>query len=169
MNFWQLFREFVAQWRRRRMKVERVQLFPSFDVPMTAERLKVRGEALSESWSLVTAPVAIRYRHRFASFKEAAEFVANDVAVIAEHFGFWPMVQIEGNEVALTLGVDAPQILSEGDFDFASAIDGASKAPEPGGDEPPAEGDEPTTGETPPTSGDSVPPEDDAPADTSRR
>ena len=33
---------------------------------------------------------------------------------------------IDDNTVYLTLGIEAPEILSEGDFDFATALDAAA-------------------------------------------
>ncbi len=127
MKTWQLFREYLLRWRGPRMKAERTQhtLLPPFDVPMTEERIADRGKALASGWSFVTVPVAIRFQHRFATFQMAADFVSREVGSIAERFGATPIVKIDGSEVELILGVDAPQILTEGDFDVALALDEA--------------------------------------------
>ena len=52
-----------------------------------------------------------------------ADFVAFDVARLADELGHSPIVEIRGHDVFLTLGLDAPQILTEGDFDFGDAVD----------------------------------------------
>ena len=129
MKYWRAFRNYaVAQYRRlvKRMKAERVQRkhLPRFDIFMTLERTQDRWADLSPAWSLKLAPVALEFRKKFGSVGEAAAFVSRDVTRLAEKVGEYPTVQIEGTEVHLTLGIPSPQILTEGDFDFAVAIDG---------------------------------------------
>ncbi len=126
MNLWQQLRAFVTRLSiTKRMKPERIQdkFLPPFDVPMTDRRIQVRKSSLSKGWTLLQTPVGLRYHHAFASFQEAADFVSRDVARIAAELGQSPMVEIQGNKVFLTLGLDAPQILTEGDFDFGDAVD----------------------------------------------
>lgn len=134
MRFVQALRAYVQrQLLIAKMKAERVQarLFPSFDVPMTVERIQDRSAHLPKGWKLVLAPVAIRYHHKFASFKQCTEFVNGQVADLAAQEGYQPTVEIQGSELFLTLGIDAPPILSEGDFDFAEQIVEPEPAPEP--------------------------------------
>ena len=154
MRTLQRIRNFFARLIQDDMKPERAQeeLVPGSEVPMNPEGIQAREHDLPEDWSLVTAPVAIRYWHRFATFSEAAQFVANEVSLISEHFGFSPSVRIEGTDVALTLGIDATQILAEADFGFATALDAAmNEVTETTGDEPtpPAETATPTEGTRP--------------------
>ena len=149
MRLWKRFRAFVARlnkitW----MKPERIQRkrLPPFDVPMTAERIQVRAAGLSENWSLVLAPVAIRYWKSFESFQAAADFVSREVGRIAEATGEVPFVRIDGNDVFMVLGLAEPKILTEGDFDFGVAIDEAGSEDDPEGSGPgegDASGDEP--------------------------
>ena len=134
MKFWHTVRTYWSRFRRIvRMKPERIQKknLPPFDVPMTLERIQVRGAHLSTSWKLLTSVTGIQFHHRFASFQEAASFVNRDVGKLAEQIGYSPLVEIDGKDVVLTLGIEKPQILTEGDFDFAEAIDGTSSEPEP--------------------------------------
>ncbi len=134
MKFWQTVRTTWTRFRKtNRLKAERVQKknLPPSDVPMTHQRIQVRGSQLSARWNLLTSVTGIQFHYRFASFQEAAIFVHRDVGKIAEQIGYSPLVEIDGNNVVLTLGVEAPQILTEGDFDFAEAIDGTTNPPEP--------------------------------------
>ncbi len=134
MKFWHTVRTYWSRFKRTvRMKPERIQKknLPAFDVPMTLERIQVRGTHLSTNWKLLTSVTGIQFHHRFASFQEAASFVSRDVGHLAEQIGYSPLVEIDGKDVVLTLGVEAPPILTEGDFDFAEAVDGTSSEPEP--------------------------------------
>lgn len=134
MRFWQTVREVWSRFKRtNRLKVERIQIrnLPPFDVPMTHQRIQVRGAHLSKNWKLLTSVTGIQFNYRFATFQEAASFVDREVGKIAEQSGYSPMVEIDGKDVVLTLGVETPQILTEGDFDFGEAIDGALPEPEP--------------------------------------
>ncbi|MCP3956929.1 MAG: hypothetical protein GY719_03665 [bacterium] len=125
MRFRKLFLNWLAQLLRRRMKPERVQ--PPFMVPLTEQRLTTRQGRLSNAWEIVRGPVAIRGKFEFSSFQECVEFLAERVNPLAEELGFAPAVVIDDNTVVLTLGIDAPEVLSEGDFDFASALDRATQ------------------------------------------
>jgi pterin-4a-carbinolamine dehydratase len=98
---------------------------------MTLQRIQDRGAHLSNNWKLLTSVTGIQFHYRFATFQEAAGFVDREVGRIAEASGYSPVVEIDGNDVVLTLGVETPQILSEGDFDFAEAVDGVFPEPEP--------------------------------------
>ncbi len=134
MKFWHTVRTYWSRFKRAvRMKPERIQSknLPPFEVPMTLERIRVRGAHLSKSWKLLTSVTGIQFHHRFASFQEAASFVNRDVGKLAEQIGYSPLVEIDGKDVVLTLGVEAPPILTEGDFDFAEAVDGTLPKPEP--------------------------------------
>ncbi len=134
MRFWQIVREYWSRFKRTtRMKPERIQKknLPPFDVPMTSQRIQVRGAHLSKNWKLLTSVTGIQFHYRFASFQEAVSFVHRDVGKLAEQIGYSPLVEIDGKDVVLTLGVEAPQILTEGDFEFAEEVDGAISEPEP--------------------------------------
>ncbi len=134
MKFWHTVRTYWSRFKRTvRLKPERVQKknLPPFDVPMTLQRIQVRGAHLSTNWKLLTSVTGIQFHHRFATFQEAVSFVNRDVGKIAEQIGYSPLVEIDGRDVVLTLGVEMPQILTEGDFDFAEAVDGVSQPPEP--------------------------------------
>ncbi len=131
MKFWQTVRTYWSRFKRTvRMKPERIQTknLPPFDVPMTLQRIQVRGAHLSKNWKLLTSVTGIQYHYSFASFQEAASFVNREVGKIAEQIGYSPVVEIDGRDVVLTLGVETPQILTEGDFDFAEAVDGAEES-----------------------------------------
>ncbi len=134
MKFWQSVREYRGRFKRTsRLKAERVQKknLPPFDVPMTYQRIQVRGAQLSTRWNLLTSVTGIQFHYRFATFQEAARFVEREVGKIAARSVYSPLVEIDGRNVVLTLGVEMPQILTEGDFDFAEAVDGTFPKPEP--------------------------------------
>ena len=134
MNFWQTVREALDRLKQTiRLKPERIQKknLPPFDVPMTLPRIQDRGAHLSKNWRLLTSVTGIQFHYSFATFQEAASFVNREVGKIAESSGYSPVVEIDGKNVVLTLGVEAPQILTEGDFDFAESVDGTFPEPEP--------------------------------------
>ncbi len=134
MKFWQIVRTYWSRFRKgARLKPERIQdrNLPPFDVPMTHQRIQVRGAHLSKNWQLITSVTGVQFHYSFASFQEAANFVARDVGNIAAQIGYSPLVEIDDKDVVLTLGVEMPQILTEGDFDFAEAVDGVTTEPEP--------------------------------------
>lgn len=133
MNFMQTVRKVAKEMiRAARLKAERVQakFFPPREVPMCVERIQDRAAHLPKGWDLVVAPVAIRFHRTFKSFKHCAEFVNGPVAELAQKQGLEPDVDIRGTEVFVTLGVEAPPILSEGDFDFAQEIGEPANDPE---------------------------------------
>ena len=134
MKFWQSVRTYRGRFKRTdRLKAERVQKknLPPFDVPMTHQRIQVRGAQLSTHWNFLTSVTGIQFHYSFATFQEAASFVDREVGKIAARSGSTPLVEIDGKNVVLTLGVEMPQILTEGDFDFAEAVDGTFPNPEP--------------------------------------
>ncbi|MCP3995182.1 MAG: hypothetical protein GY722_08965 [bacterium] len=134
MKFWRIVREHWSRFKRKaRLKPERIQDrdLPPFDVPMTQQRILVRHAELSNHWNLLTSVTGIQFHYRFASFQEAASFVDREVGKIAAQIGYSPLVEIDDNDVVLTLGVETPQILTEGDFDFAEDVDGTMPQPEP--------------------------------------
>lgn len=140
MKFWQQIR---TLWNRSHLKAllkpERIQKesLPPFDVPMTQQRIKDRGAHLSKHWRLLTSVTGIQYHFHFATFQEAANYVSHDVGKIVEQSGYSPQVRIDGSDVVLTLGLEMPQILTEGDFDFAEALDGTGEAEDETSPEPP--------------------------------
>ncbi len=141
MKFWQQIRDL---WNRSQLKAmlkpERIQKesLPPFDVPMTQQRIQDRGVHLSSHWKLLTSVTGIQYHFHFATFQEAARFVHLEVGKLVEHSGYSPQVRIDGSDVVLTLGLENPQILTEGDFDFAEALDGTGEEENDNEPEPPA-------------------------------
>ncbi len=136
MNFMENVRQVAKEMiRAARLKAERVQarFFSPREVPMCTERIQDRAARLPKGWDLVVAPVAIRYRRTFKSFRHGVEFLSDTVVQQAEKQGFAPDVEIRGSEVFVTLGVEAPPILSEGDFDFAQAIGEPANDPDEAG------------------------------------
>ena len=113
-----------------RMKPERVQ--PPFNMPMTAQRTLHRQGEISSNWKQVTRLVALTYTKEFPDFTQATAFLNGTVAKLTEKFGEAPAVRLEDNVVTLTLGVDMPDLLTEGDFDFAQALDSAVPKATPG-------------------------------------
>ena len=97
------------------------------------ELLSTGGTArlLADNAIPVTEVSNFQFHYSFASFQEAASFVDREIGKIAEQNGYSPVVEIDGKDVVLTLGVETPQILTEGDFDFAEAVDGTFPEPEP--------------------------------------
>ncbi len=105
-----------------RMKPERIQrpLLPETEIPMTVERIDAR--AAEVSFDVVETPVAIHRSVTFDSFAEAAAFVHLKVGPLAEEHGYTPKVEINGATVDFVLGIPIPNLLSEGDFDFAAEL-----------------------------------------------
>ncbi|MCP3964434.1 MAG: hypothetical protein GY719_41935 [bacterium] len=125
MNLLALIRDFFLSLAERweRMKPERVQnrdLPGDFEVPMTSERIEQR--AVETGFEVVWAPVAIRRRYYFANFGEATAFADIQVAAAAERSGQIPRIEITGNAVDVIAGIPIPNLLSEGDFDFAADL-----------------------------------------------
>ncbi len=134
MKFWRQIRSYWSRFKLTvSLKPERIQKksVPPFDVPMTNQRIQDRGAHLSKHWRLLTSVTGIQYHYRFPTFQEATAFVDREVGKIAEQSGYSPRVEIDGKDVVLTLGLEMPQILTEGDFDFAEALDGTSVKPAP--------------------------------------
>ncbi len=106
-----------------RLKPERIQgqsAVPG-ETPMTAERIGNRAAA--SGYELVWAPVAIRKRYRHPDFAGAVAFVATELSKVVTEQGLSPKVEIDRGDVTVTLGIEIPALLSEGDFDFADALE----------------------------------------------
>ncbi len=91
-----------------------------------------------EPWNLAARRDRHQYHFHFATFQEAARFVHLEVGKLVEQSGYSPQVRIDGSDVVLTLGLEMPQILTEGDFDFAEALDGSGEEEDDNEPEPPA-------------------------------
>ena len=130
MNVLELIRDFFRSLAERweRMKPERVQNrdLSGSEVPMTSERIEQR--AAQTGYDVVWAPVAIRYRYQFANFREATAFANTQVTAAAEQTGQIPRLEIDGNVVDVIAGIPIPNLLSEGDFDFAAELARAASA-----------------------------------------
>ena len=115
---------------RERMKPERIQhpILPESEIPMTEERIDAR--AAEVGFDVLCAPVAIHHRIAFGSFAEAAAFVHLEVGPLAEEHGASLKVEINDGVVDLVLGIPIPNLLSEGDFEFAAALAVVCSPPE---------------------------------------